>query len=92
MLNWIFWLTGAAVWGYVAYRTADRLIRALIFAYRMGWRRSRSFYVSSWIDMIIDPPDAVGDRYWPSKSGADMRRRDDAQRARDFALLDSDVD
>lgn len=92
MLNWILWITGAALWGYVGYTIADAGVRTAIFAHRMGWRNARRFRISTWADWFLSPPDSVGEWYWPSKSGADMCIRDAASYARDLALLDSEDD
>lgn len=79
LVNWTFWLTGAALWAFVLWRVGDAVLRSAIFAYRMGWRNARGLGWRAWLDWTISPPDAVGEWYWPSKSGAAMRARDELQ-------------
>lgn len=73
----IFTITGQIVWSYFAWCFVSRLVRIMIFMYRMGWKEVRSIYIRDWIDIIINPPDKLGATYYPGKRGKEMRQRDE---------------
>jgi hypothetical protein len=79
IINWTLWLTAGAGWSYVGFVVANSAVRTVIFAYRMGWKSARRFRFRTWFGWFLSPPDAVGRWYWPSKSGAEMRARDEAE-------------
>ena len=70
-----FYLTGVGVWTTVLAAILFRLGQVIVFAYRMGWRKAKSFDAWFWLEMFVNPADAVGGVYFPSSGGRYLRAK-----------------